>query len=135
MPADLTHQKKDIKLDGRNGCKRLKSLLVNPSEAADSPERRAFFNFKIKVMENLEKDVYVMVHNTGGSYTTHPQAAKYGMVAYHFWSGRPRADAGDVLRVVKTVRVNDWEDCYILRDRAGVEYLIATRSCRQINLK
>ena len=86
-------------------------------------------------MENLEKDVYVIVNSIGGSYTTHPKAEAYGMVAYHRWEGLPCVDAGDVLKVVKSVIVNDDDDCYILRDRQGVEYLIATRCCTKLNFR
>ena len=83
----------------------------------------------------IDKDVYVVVNSIEGAYTTHPEAAQYGMIAYHHWSGLPCVDAGDVLKVVKSVVVNDDDACYILKDRQSIEYLISTGCCTKLNFK
>lgn len=70
------------------------------------------------------------VINEGASYISPSRARELGVTKYHYWLGLPMAKNGDVLEVVKTLRLSNDAVCpegCLLKDAEGIEYIINNR--------
>lgn len=83
--------------------------------------------------KDMSNTQFVIVTGAGQSYTTHDKAKAYGCTNYHYWKGIDSARNGDILEIVKEITINDSEPGYILKDKKGIEYIIAKAGVEPYN--